>query len=110
MPAGILFPVKKEASEFLITASHTADGSVVYARADASWAAAMDEAAVWPDEASAGPALAVARADEVTVCDPYLMPVGRQGKTLVVLSERERIRATGPTTRLRRPDAQAEGV
>ena len=43
---------------------------------------------------------------ERIVSDPYLMEVTPTPQGLDVLSARERIRATGPTVRVRRPDPQ----
>ncbi|MFT4570162.1 MAG: nucleotide-binding universal stress UspA family protein [Hyphomicrobiaceae bacterium] len=102
--------MKKFKAQVAITASHTSDGSVVYVAPDGTWVASLDRAAVWPDETTAAHPLALARADEITVCDAYLIDVEISDGHPVVSSVRERIRATGATTRLRRPNTAATGA
>jgi hypothetical protein len=43
---------------------------------------------------------------ERVVCDPYFFDVRVQRELLEPLSARERIRAQGPSTRVRRPDVE----
>jgi hypothetical protein len=45
---------------------------------------------------------------ERIVCDPYAIQVSLTSEGLDPLSARETIRATGPTTRLRRPDPKTK--
>jgi hypothetical protein len=42
--------------------------------------------------------------DQRQVADPYTFKVELKGGQIDALSTRERIRSTGPTTRIRRPD------
>lgn len=98
--------MKHPDAQYLITANRTDDGSVVYLLEDGKWTASLNEAALWPSEEAATPALGPAKAEEGVVCDPYLAPANREGDQVVLRSARERIRANGPTTRLRRPDVQ----
>jgi hypothetical protein len=44
---------------------------------------------------------------ERLVCDPYFFDVRLEGRLIDPISTRERIRAEGPTVRIRRPDAKA---
>jgi hypothetical protein len=97
--------MKPEHHSFVLTANRTIDGAVVYADAAGAWVASLAAAAVFTDRDQAAPLLASARAAERTICDPYLMPVVADGGATAAANTRERIRAAGPTTRLRRPDA-----
>ena len=95
---------RSRGTHFVVTANSTDDGSALYLRADGSWAPRLTEA--WPiaSEAECEAAMAVARTQERHVCDPYTFKVvlGPQGPRAT--NTRERIRGTGPTTPLRRPD------
>jgi len=91
---------------FVVSASLTDDGSPAYMRADHTWSAKLADAA--PAEKTAvEPMLTVALTHERQVCDPYSVKVRLEGGTPVATSAREQIRATGPTTRVRRPDPTA---
>jgi len=88
---------------FVVSASLTDDGSPTYMRADRSWSSKLSEAAAVDDD-TLKPMLEAALAQERNVCDPYAVKVQLDGGDPVALSAREEIRATGPTTRVRRPD------
>ncbi|MDH5676453.1 MAG: DUF2849 domain-containing protein [Myxococcales bacterium] len=90
--------------QFVVTGNLTDDGSVTYLKLDRGWTPRLDEAAVVESEGVGQELLQAARAEERQVCDPYLMKVRALGAVIEPLSARERIRAEGPTTRLRRPD------
>ncbi len=85
----------------VLTANRLIDGEVVYLTADCGWSPWLNESdrAETPD----GVAVLVARAahavDEREVVDPYLMPVAADGGRLQPLSQRETIRAKGPSIR-----------
>lgn len=88
----------------MVTANSTDDGSALYLRSDGSWASQLCEA--WPivDEAQRDAAIAAARTQERHVCDPYAFKVVLASRGPRATNTRERIRGTGPTTPLRRPD------
>ena len=93
--------------KWLVTGYTTKDAVVVYVRADKSLAFVPDEAARFDDKDAAEVLrkdIAV-RDDEIT--DPYLIEVAETPQGLDLLSARERIRAQGPTVRVRRPDPVA---
>lgn len=85
----------------ILTANRLIDGEVVYLTADSFWSLWLDESdrAETPD----GEEVLVARAEhavaEREVVDPYLMPVLDDGGRLRPLSQRETIRAKGPSVR-----------
>ena len=93
----------KSPSLFVVSASLTDDGSPPYMRADGSWSPKLSEASAVDDDALK-PMLEAALTEERKVCDPYGVRVRLDGGTPVAVSAREEIRATGPTTRVRRPD------
>lgn len=99
----------KKTPYLVVTASRTDDGAPVYFRAQSKdWSEQIAEASVVQGESVADELVAVARAQERAVCDPYPMYVDRaEGGAAVPVSARERIRSEGPTTPLRRPDPQS---
>ena len=88
----------------VLTANLTADGAPVYLTAAQAWSRDLAEALVIESEAEHDKRLAFARGDEATVCDPYVFKVSVDGTTIDPITTRERIRSTGPTIRVRRPD------
>lgn len=93
------------ANRQIITANRTADGSVVYLRADRTWTPALTEARTFDEESidQRDALLAWAAAEEQReVCDPYAMTVDVGPDGPVPLSARERIRAAGPIPVLQR--------
>ncbi|MET0340175.1 MAG: DUF2849 domain-containing protein [Polyangiales bacterium] len=89
----------------VVTAKLLADGAPVYLTGAGTWSRALQEAL--PVPSAEGETLAVARGkqDEAFIADPYAFKVEvRDGGVIDALSTRERIRSTGPTTRVRRPD------
>ena len=93
------------ANGFIVTGKFTVDGSNSWRRADGTWTRAIAEAELHPDEASAKVHVVRAVANEQReISDPYVIPVFADGQTIDPLSARERIRASGPTIRIRRPD------
>ncbi|MEJ7598527.1 MAG: DUF2849 domain-containing protein [Kofleriaceae bacterium] len=93
------------ANHWVVTAKFTEDGSNSWRRADGSWSRQIAEAGLLVDEASATALAATARVTEQReISDPYVIAVYASTESIDPLSARERIRANGPTIRVRRPD------
>lgn len=93
------------ATHWVVTAKLTADGSNTYRRDDGTWAARLADAGLFTDEASAKAVLpAIAAREQREISDPYVIEVHATDGEVHPLSARERIRANGPTVRIRRPD------
>lgn len=89
----------------VVTARWLADGAPVYLRADGTWSRALQEANVVPTERGEAEASERAKSEQRIVADPYTFKVELEsGGFIDALSARERIRSTGPTVRVRRPD------
>ena len=94
------------ATHWVVTGKFTADGANAWRRADGTWSQNLQEAGLLADEASAKTHVANAVANEQReISDPYVIEVHADSGTIDPLSARERIRATGPTIRIRRPDS-----
>jgi sulfite reductase (NADPH) hemoprotein beta-component len=92
---------------WVVTGKLTDDASNVYRRADGSWTRDLQQAGVVGDEATAKAQAASAVANEQRqITDPYVIEVHAADGTIDPLSARERIRASGPTVRVRRPDSE----
>jgi hypothetical protein len=89
----------------VVTGGRTDDAAPIYRTAAGGWAVALGEAGFLTskDEAEALAKQAAAK-EQRTVCDPYVFPVRVTPEGVDALSARERIRSTGPTVRVRRPD------
>jgi hypothetical protein len=94
----------KAGNHWIVTGSFTADGAVAYWGADGSFKRTLIEAQIFDSKEAAEAVLKTAVQAERIVCDPYLTEVGVAPQGLDALSARERIRAEGPTIRVRRPD------
>ena len=88
----------------VVTAKLLADGAPVYLTASGSWSRALQEAQVVPAQEGEATAAARAKQDEPRIADPYTFKVEVREGFIDALSTRERIRSTGPTVRVRRPD------
>jgi hypothetical protein len=86
-------------THFVVTASRTADGSVVYLTADRAWTTDLARAATC-EAADVEPHLDWARAQQAAVCDPYRLGVALDTGAPTALTARERIRAAGPQATL----------
>ena len=96
-----------KSSVYVVTANRTDDGISVYRGQGGEWRTGLSEAQIHADEVSAAAELQAAKQEERLICDPYIVPVGVDAEGhAVALSARERIRAHGPTSRVRRPDPQ----
>ena len=86
----------------VVTANRLRDGEVVYLAPDGAWSERLDgAAAATGDEEQAALETAAGRAVTARlVVGPYLMPVELEGGRPRPVSQRERIRALGPSVRL----------
>jgi hypothetical protein len=91
-------------THFVISASLTDTGAPTYLARGGEWTRDLQAALTVESEAERDALLEAALRQERLVCDPYFFDVRVQGTTIDPLSARERIRAEGPTTRIRRPD------
>jgi hypothetical protein len=91
-------------THFVISASFTDSGAPAYLTSEGVWSRDLQAAALLANEADRDAALARALEQERLVCDPYFFDVRLDGKAVDPISSRERIRAEGPTVRIRRPD------
>lgn len=93
---------------WVVTANFTADGGVAYLEPGGVWSRSVAAARVFATEEEAAPLVKKAAAEEQRlVSDPYAIDMGLVEGVPVPLTARERIRATGPTVRIRRPDSSA---
>ena len=98
------------ATHWVVTGKFTDDAGNAWRRADGTWSRRLAEAGLVADEATAKTHVASAiKHEQREISDPYVIEVRAQGDTIDPLSARERIRATGPTIRIRRPDRGAAG-
>ncbi len=88
----------------LVTARWLADGAPVYLKADGGWTRALQEAEPLPVAQGEAEAAARTQREQRLVADPYTFKVELRDGQIDALSTRERIRSTGPTVRVRRPD------
>ena len=91
-------------THFVISASFTDSGAPAYLAANGEWSRDLQSALTIESEAERDERLARALEQERVVCDPYFFDVRLEGNVIDPISTRERIRAQGPTTRIRRPD------
>lgn len=84
----------------MITANRLRDGEVVWWKAS-KWVERIEQGTVYSDPKEADVALAAALkfVDDNTMVNPYLFEVRVDGGKIVPASERELIRAAGPTVR-----------
>ena len=93
------------ANHWIVTGNFTEDGAVAWRRADGTWSRQIADAGLLDDEAAAKALAATAIASEQRqITDPYGIEVYADGKTIDPLTARQRIRANGPSTPIRRPD------
>jgi hypothetical protein len=88
----------------VVTARWLADGAPVYLTEAGSWSRSLQEAKTLPTKEGEDEAARRSKTDQPVVADPYTFKVELKGNEIDALSTRERIRSTGPTTRIRRPD------
>ncbi len=85
----------------VITANRLKDGEVVYLAPGGDWSNSLTEARFSADEPEYERLLRIAEDDVAgqIVVGPYLMEAERENATVQPVSQRERIRANGPTVR-----------
>lgn len=88
----------------VVTARFLADGGPAYLRADGSWSRSLSEAQPLPKAQGEAEAAQRGTSEQRLVVDPYTFKVEVEGGVIDPLSTRERIRSSGPTVRVRRPD------
>ena len=92
-------------THWVVTGKFTDDAANAWRCADGTWTRNLQEAGLVPDEATAKVYVANAVANEQRqISDPYVIEVHASDGTIDPLTARERIRASGPTIRIRRPD------
>jgi hypothetical protein len=91
-------------THFVISANFTDSGAPAYLGAGGDWVRELQRALAIASEAERDDLLNRALLQERVVCDPYFFDVRLEGSVIDPISTRERIRAEGPTVRIRRPD------
>lgn len=91
-------------THFVISAGLTTTGAPTYLTQSGTWSPDLQDAAVIPSEEERDRLLAMALKQEREVADPYAFAVVLEGGKIDPLSQREYIRASGPTVPYRRPD------
>lgn len=90
---------------WIVTANFTEDGAVAYRSLDGTWVRTITDAAPLESEADAKVHVATAaQREQREVTDPYAIEVTVADGVIQPQTARERIRANGPTIRVRRPD------
>ncbi len=86
----------------VVTSNRLSDGEVVYLTSAGKWSERLEDGAATDNAEAAAELLATTQQAEhlVQVVDPYLMKVANEGDRIVPISQREIIRAKGPTTHL----------
>lgn len=95
---------QRAATHFVISAQFLGSGAPAYLTAGGAWSGDLRSAGTVLTGAERDQLLEQAAQQERVVCDPYFFEVRIRNQTIDPLSARERIRAQGPTTRVRRPD------
>ena len=98
---------KRSGTHYVISAQLLETGAPAYLTVAGVWSTNLQDAATVLTDEERDALLAQAARQERIVCDPYFFDVRVEQSTIDPLSARERIRAFGPSTRVRRPDAQA---
>lgn len=93
------------ANRWVVTGKFTDDAGNAWRRADGTWSRQLADAGLYTDEAAAkAQTIETAAKEQREISDPYVIEVHAANGTIDPLTARERIRATGPTIRVRRPD------
>jgi hypothetical protein len=95
---------KRSGTHYVISAQLLETGASAYLTAAGVWSTNLHEALTVVTDEERDVLLARAGKQERIVCDPYFFDVRVDQSTIDPLSARERIRAFGPSTRVRRPD------
>lgn len=100
----MLSMAKLVGTHHIVTASFTDTGAPAYLTDGGEWSSDLQLAHAVLEETRANELLAVALREERVISDPYTIMINQADGSKVPLSQRELIRAKGPTTPLRRPD------
>jgi hypothetical protein len=95
---------KRSGTHYVISAQLLQDGAPTYLTAAGVWSPHLQDALTVLTDEDRDALLAQAGKQERIVCDPYFFDVRVEHNAIDPLSARERIRAFGPSTRVRRPD------
>lgn len=95
------------ANHWIVTGNFTDDGAVAWRRADGTWSRRIADAALVDEPTAKAQAATAGATEQREICDPYGIEVHAEGGVIDPLTARQRIRANGPTIRLRRPDGGA---
>jgi hypothetical protein len=98
---------RRAGSHYVISGQLLATGAPAYLTAAGLWSTNLQDALAVSKEEERDALQAQAEQQQRTVCDPYFFEVRVERDAIDPLSARERIRAWGPTTRVRRPDRAA---
>ncbi len=95
---------RRAGTHYVVSAQALDTGAPAYFAAGGEWSPNLQDALPILGEVERDELLARAVKQERLVCDPYFFEVRVEASGIDPLSTRERIRAEGPTTRIRRPD------
>lgn len=95
---------KLKGTHHVVTANFTESGGPAYLTSSGDWSTDFQQARTTESEDEANALLAAAMKQERIVADAYTIMINRLDSRNEALSQREAIRALGPTTPLRRPD------
>jgi hypothetical protein len=95
---------KRSGTHYVISAQLLENGAPTYLAAHGVWSKNLQDALTVVTDEERDALLAQAGKQERIVCDPYFFDVRVARDAIDPLSARERIRAFGPSTRVRRPD------
>lgn len=95
---------KPKGTHYVISAGDTDTGAPVYLTANGRFSRNLADSRPIEARDEATALLTDAMGREREICDPYTFMVEVRDGAIDPLSARERIRATGPTTVVRRPD------
>ncbi len=86
---------------FIVTANRLGDGEVVYLTGDGEWSVQLTDGQIMEDDKAKTLLSKVEKPqEELRIISPYLMKVSELDGQIEPLSQREIIRAKGPTTHL----------
>jgi len=94
--------MSKPVPHFVVTANRLSDGLVLYAGPGPSWVPSFDRAEMTADGGRRDELLAWAKGDVLHACGAYVVDVGVEENGEPKLSQRERLRAAGPSMVLQR--------
>ena len=97
-------PMSEVTPCYIVTGSLTDEGTVAYLSPQGVWATVLADAEAFSGRAQAEARLAEVKPREAIVTEPYTFEASLSGGQIIPLSAREKLRAEGPSTRIRRPD------